>query len=65
MALQHLEKAASKSNLPVIKYHVAMAYFKMRDWVRGGTHLQAAVKIAPNLPEAIEAMAFLSKRTAQ
>jgi putative PEP-CTERM system TPR-repeat lipoprotein len=65
MALQHLEKAASKSNLPVIKYHVAMAYFKMRDWVRGGTHFQTAVKMAPNLPEAIEAMALLSKRTAQ
>lgn len=56
-ALEMLEKAAAKTPDPVVKYHLAMTYFKLGDVNRGRQALLTALKVDPKLPEAAEAMA--------
>ncbi|PYT27311.1 MAG: hypothetical protein DMG57_18760 [Acidobacteria bacterium] len=52
-ALTHLEQAASKKKGPAAsQYHLAMAYLKTGDVLRGRATLQAAIKMDPNTPEA-------------
>jgi tetratricopeptide (TPR) repeat protein len=51
VALQHLEKAAEKEPTARHKCHLAMAYLKMGDQVRGQKNLETALKLDPNIPE--------------
>lgn len=50
-AVKYLESAAEGQADPVIRYHLGMAYLKMGD-KRGEPTLRAALKSAPDLPEA-------------
>jgi tetratricopeptide (TPR) repeat protein len=61
-AVQYLEKAAQDQADPVIHYHLGMAYLKVGD-KRGEPTLRAALKKAPELPEAKMAEQLLSART--
>jgi tetratricopeptide (TPR) repeat protein len=54
-ALQYLQGASAKSSNPVIKYHLAMAYFRVGDTVRAQRTFTDAFKQSPTLPEATEA----------
>jgi len=51
-AVTHLESAVSKGGGAIYQYHLAMAYFKKGDGVRGRTTLAAAIRKDPSLPEA-------------
>jgi tetratricopeptide (TPR) repeat protein len=51
-ALRHLESAAAREATPVRKYHLGMACMKAGDPKRGREILEAALRAAPNLPEA-------------
>ncbi|HTQ55329.1 MAG TPA: tetratricopeptide repeat protein [Bryobacteraceae bacterium] len=50
-AVQYLEKAAQDQSDPVVAYHLGLAYLKVGD-KRGEPTLRAALKKAPDLPEA-------------
>jgi putative PEP-CTERM system TPR-repeat lipoprotein len=50
-AVEYLESAAQGEADPVIRYHLGMAYLKLGD-KRGESTLRAALKSAPDLPEA-------------
>ena len=50
-AVKYLESAAGGPPDPVVRYHLGMAYVRVGD-KRGGPTLRAALKSAPNLPEA-------------
>jgi tetratricopeptide (TPR) repeat protein len=50
-AVKYLESAAEGQADPVIRYHLGMAYLKLGD-KRGEATLRAALKNAPDLPEA-------------
>jgi len=50
-AVKYLEDAAQGQDDPVIRYHLGMAYLKLGD-KRGEPTLRAALKNAPDLPEA-------------
>jgi tetratricopeptide (TPR) repeat protein len=50
-AVKYLESAASGPADPVVRYHLGMAYLKIGD-PRAETTLRAALKSAPDLPEA-------------
>jgi len=50
-AVKYLESAAKGEPDPVVRYHLGMAYLKVGDR-RGAPTLRAALKDAPNLPEA-------------
>ena len=52
MALQHLESASQKSSDPAIRYHLGMAYLKAGKRSQGERVIEAALRTAPNLPEA-------------
>ena len=54
-ALERLQSAAAKDQNPVIKYHLAMAYFKTGDVRQGQQILSAAMQLNTNLPEAAQA----------
>lgn len=58
-AVKYLETAAAGQSDPVVHYHLGMAYLKLGD-KRGQPTLRAALKIAPNLPEARMAQQLLS-----
>ncbi len=60
-AIQYLERAVSKKGTAVSRYHLAMAYAKAGDLVRGRTTLEAALKVNPKLPEAKAAEQLLSE----
>lgn len=51
-AITHLQAAVSKSGDTRYQYHLATAYFRKGDSVRGHAILTAALRKAPNLPEA-------------
>jgi Tfp pilus assembly protein PilF len=52
----HLQNAAAKNRTaPVNKYHLAMAYLKAGDQLRGRQVLEEARRIDPKLPEAASA----------
>jgi putative PEP-CTERM system TPR-repeat lipoprotein len=57
-AVQYLESAAAGQADPVIRYHLGMAYWKVGDR-RGEPTLRAALKSAPDLPEARMAQQLL------
>lgn len=57
-AVKYLETAAEGQNDPVVRYHLGMAYLKLGD-KRGEATLRAALKSAPNLPEARMAQQLL------
>jgi tetratricopeptide (TPR) repeat protein len=59
LAVQELERAASKKGSPVWKYHLAMAYARTGEPRRARTMLDAALKQNPNLPEAKAAQEVL------
>lgn len=61
VALPHLEQAASQKGSAVPQYHLAMAYTKSGDRMRGRTALEAALKLNPNLPEAKMAKQVVSE----
>jgi tetratricopeptide (TPR) repeat protein len=65
MAIKHLESALRAQNLVIPKYHLAMAYAKTGDLVRGRALLRTALKMNPNLPEAKEARELLEQAQAQ
>ena len=50
-AVKYLESAAAGQADPVVRYHLGMAYLKVGD-KRGEPTLRAALKSAPDLPEA-------------
>jgi tetratricopeptide (TPR) repeat protein len=50
-AVKYLESAAKGEADPLIRYHLGMAYLKLGD-KRGEATLRAALKSAPDLPEA-------------
>ena len=58
LAVEHLAHAVARDGTQtspstnVRKYHLAMAYFKNGDSRRGMTTLEAALKLAPDIPEA-------------
>jgi len=58
MAVEHLAHAVARDGKQmspasnVRKYHLAMAYFKNGERERAMTTLEAAVKLAPDIPEA-------------
>jgi tetratricopeptide (TPR) repeat protein len=59
-AVVHLEEAVSKAERnPVTRYHLAMAYLKTGDLEHGQHALDAALRMAPKLPEANMANAVL------
>jgi tetratricopeptide (TPR) repeat protein len=58
-ALSHLEAAAQKSSDPTVQYHLGLAYFKSGDRERGEKVLRAALKTAPEAPEANEVRQLL------
>jgi Tfp pilus assembly protein PilF len=47
-----LESATAKGDSARREYHLAMAYLKAGDAVRGRKSLQVAMKLDPKLPEA-------------
>jgi hypothetical protein len=49
--VEYLESAAQGQTDPVIRYHLGMTYLKLGD-KRGEATLRAALKSAPDLPEA-------------
>jgi Tfp pilus assembly protein PilF len=51
-AVQYLERATKDPANAVAKYHLAMAYAKAGDHLRGYDTLQAALKLDPRRPEA-------------
>ena len=52
-AVRHLQSAADQQpDDPVISYHLGIAYWRSGDRARGAQMLAAALKAAPNLPEA-------------
>ena len=52
-AVRHLQSAANQQpGDPVISYHLGIAYWRSGDRARGAQMLAAALKAAPNLPEA-------------
>lgn len=51
-AVSHLESAAKKSSDASIQYHLGLAYYKTGRGDRGAQMLRAALKAAPDLPEA-------------
>ncbi len=59
-AVGYLEIAAKGQADPVIRYHLGMAYLKLGD-KRGEATLRAAMKSAPDLPEAKMAEQLLEK----
>lgn len=63
-AVKYLESAAQGENDPVIRYHLGMAYLKMGDQ-RGESTLRAALKKAPDLPEARMAERLLAEAAGQ
>lgn len=58
-AVEYLENAAQGQSDPVVRYHLGMAYLKLGD-KRGEATLRAALKIAPDLPEARMARQLLA-----
>jgi len=60
-ALGYLEGALKKHDHPAIRYHLAMAYFRVGD-KRGPQMLRTALNAAPNLPEAEIAKRMLAER---
>jgi cellulose synthase operon protein C len=51
-AVSYLEAAAKKSSDAAIQYHLGLAYYKTGKSDRGALMLRAALKAAPDLPEA-------------
>ena len=51
-AVSYLEAAAKKSSDAAIQYHLGLAYYKTGRSDRGAPMLRAALKAAPDLPEA-------------
>lgn len=60
LALNHLERAASRGKNPVAKYHLAMAYAKTGDVKRGRAALEEGKKQNARLPEAAMAAEALA-----
>jgi tetratricopeptide (TPR) repeat protein len=61
-AVRHLQSAANEQpNDPVIRYHLGIAYWRSGDRTRGAQMLSAALKAAPNLPEAAMARQQMSE----
>jgi tetratricopeptide (TPR) repeat protein len=60
-AVKYLETAAGRSNLPVTKYHLAMAYLKAGQLALGRQTLDAALRMDPTLPEAQAAKQTLTE----
>jgi tetratricopeptide (TPR) repeat protein len=58
-AVKYLESAANGETDPVVRYHLGMAYLKLGD-KRGETTLRAALRSAPDLPEARMAQRLLA-----
>ncbi len=54
-AVQCLESAVAKEGTARRRYHLAMAYFKAGNAVRGQQSLEAALRMDPRMPEAAEA----------
>ena len=52
MAVSQLESATARGDSARREYHLAMAYLKAGDAVRGRKRLQLAMKLDPKLPEA-------------
>jgi len=61
-AMQYLKTAVEKQQNPVIKYHLAMTYFKVGDRSVALRTLAAALKENPNLPEAEAAQKLIGLR---
>jgi putative PEP-CTERM system TPR-repeat lipoprotein len=59
-ARDYLERASTNSPDPVIKYHLAMACFKLGELSRGRQVLLSALQANAKLPEAAQAQALLS-----
>ncbi|MGO4885155.1 MAG: tetratricopeptide repeat protein [Bryobacteraceae bacterium] len=59
-AVKYLESAAEGPPDPVVRYHLGMAYVKLGD-KRGEATLRAALKSAPELPEARMAQQLLGR----
>jgi tetratricopeptide (TPR) repeat protein len=51
-SVKYLEMASTSKQNVVWKYHLAMAYAKSGDRIRGKATLEAALKLNPNVPEA-------------
>jgi Tfp pilus assembly protein PilF len=62
-ALESFQSAAAKDQDPVIKYHLAMTYFKLGEMKQGLDVLALALKVNPNLPEAALAQKVLAEST--
>jgi tetratricopeptide (TPR) repeat protein len=61
LAVRHLRDAVVKEPNARRKYHLAMAYLKGGDVVRGRTALEAALRLDPSLPEANAARQLLDQ----
>lgn len=61
LAVRHLQDAVRREPSARRKYHLAMAYLKGGDVVRGRTTLEAALKLDPSLPEASAARGLLDQ----
>jgi Tfp pilus assembly protein PilF len=53
LAVKHLENAVSKGGGPGTQYHLAAAYAKAGQTSKAEHTLRAALKAAPNIPEAV------------
>ena len=51
-AVRYLEAAARSSSAAAIQYHLGLAYCKTGRGDRGASMLRAALRAAPDLPEA-------------
>lgn len=61
-AIQHLQAASEKESNPVVKYHLAMAYFKVGDVKNAQKTLEIALKLNPAMPEAVAARQLIAQR---
>jgi Tfp pilus assembly protein PilF len=61
-AVKQLERSAARQGSPLWQYHLAMAYAKNGELVRGRAVLEAALKRNPTLPEAKMAQDIVLER---
>jgi tetratricopeptide (TPR) repeat protein len=64
-AVKYLESAVKHQRTPLRVYHLSMAYAKAGDKTRGKETLALALKMNPNLPEAVMAQNVLNEEPAK
>jgi Tfp pilus assembly protein PilF len=60
-AVDHLQRAVAKTDLAVIRYHLAMAYMKAGDTEKGRSMFRQASVMDPGAPEALAALKIMKE----